>query len=245
MGLFDRFRGGAPARARPNTPAAKWVDRVDRRVQNYDRQEAIQALSDLGTADAVEVLLKRFTFVIDPSIIDQEEKDSAFQGIVRAGGPAIEPVRAFAAKAESLAWPMKIVKELLDENDYVAELLRWLSKWDTEYAKFVDPKVQILSALEEYQNPRIAEEVERFLEDVNEPARFHAASTLLAQDAPGSSEALGRALLDEESVRVRVRIAEGLAGRGWPLPAEQRDALRKALPAPYTLDGAGRVIKRG
>lgn len=245
MGLFDRFRGGAPARPRPkNTPAAKWADRIDRRVQNYDRQEAIQALSDLGTADAVEVLLKRFTFHIDPSIIDQEEKDSAFRGIVRAGGGAIEPVRAFAAKAESLAWPMKIVGELLDESEYVAELLRWLSKWDTEYAKFVDPKVQLLTALEEHRDPRIAQEVERFLEDVNEPARFHAASTLLVQDAPQSAGVLAKALLEEESVRVRVRIAEGLADRGWPVPAEDRDALRKALPAPYTFDGAGRVIKR-
>jgi HEAT repeat protein len=245
MGLFDRFRGGAPPKLRPkNTPAAKWADRVERRVQNYDRQEAIQALSDLATADAVEVLLKRFTFHIDPSIIDQEEKDSAFRGIVRAGGAAIEPVRAFAARAESLAWPMKIVKELVDENEYVAELLRWLSKWDTEYAKFVDPKVQILTALEEHRSPRIAEEVERFLEDVNEPARFHAASTLLAQEAPGSTGALVKALLDEESVRVRVRIAEGLESRGWPVAPDERDALRKALPAPYTLDGAGRVVKR-
>jgi hypothetical protein len=245
MGLFDRFRGGAPARPRPrSSPAAKWADRIDRRVQNYDRQEAIQALSDLATAEAAEVLLKRFTFHIDPSIIDQDEKESAFRGIVRAGVAAIEPVRAFAAKAESLAWPMKIAKELLDENEYVAELLRWLSKWDTEYAKFVDPKVQILTALEEHKGPQIAEAVERFLEDVNEPARFHAASTLLVQDAPASAGALGKALLDEESVRVRVRIAEGLATRGWPMPPDERDELRKALPAPYTLDGAGRVIKR-
>ena len=32
------------------------------------------------------------------------------------GKDAIEPVRAFAAKAESLAWPMKIMKELVDER---------------------------------------------------------------------------------------------------------------------------------
>lgn len=232
-----------PAKPRPkNSPVAKWADRVERRAQNYDRQEAIQALSELGTAEAVEVLLKRFTFHIDPSITDQEEKDSAFRGIVRAGSAAIEPVRAFAAKAESLAWPMKIVKELVDENEFVEELLRWLSKWDTEYAKFVDPKVQILTALEEHTSPRIPQEVERFLEDVNEPARFHAASTLLAQDAPGSVAALAKALVDEESVRVRVRIVEGLAARGWPAPADQREALRKSLPSPYVLDGAGRVV---
>src|SRR5215469_4725896 len=131
MGLFDRFRSGAPKPRQKSTPAAKWADRVEKRVQNYDRQEAIQALAEMETADAAEVLLKRFTFHMDPSITDQEEKDAAFRGVLRAGKEAIEPVRAFAAKAESLAWPMKIMKELVGETEYVDELLRWLSRWDT------------------------------------------------------------------------------------------------------------------
>ncbi len=243
MGLFDRFKGGA-AEKRKATPAAKWADRVERRVQNYDRQEAIQALAEMGTADAAEILLKRFTFHIDPSITDQEEKDSAFRGILRAGPQAIEPVRAFAAKAESLAWPMKIMKELVGQGEYVEELLRWLSAWDTEYAKFVDPKVQLLVELEERRHPRIVAEVERFLEDVNEPARFHAVATILAQDDAAAIPALVSLLIAEESVRVRARIAEGLAARSYTIPAESREAVRRLLPGSFVLDAAGRVLKR-
>src|SRR5580698_3871491 len=209
MGLFDRFRGG-PADKKAS-PAGKWADRIEKRAQNYDRQEAIQALAEMATADAVEALLKRFTFHIDPSITDQEEKESAFRGILRAEKDAIEPVRAFAGKAESLAWPMKIMKELVDEQEYVEELLRWLSRWDTEYAKFIDPKIQLLAALEEHHHPRLREEVERFLEDVNEPARFHAASTLLAHGDAEALPALVKLLVGEESVRVRTKVAEGLA----------------------------------
>jgi HEAT repeat protein len=247
MGLFDLFKGAPKTDTRPRpkgNPASKWADRLEKRAQNYDRQEAIQALSEMQTSEAVEVLLKRFTFHMDPSITDQEEKDAAFKGILRAGGSAIEPVRAFAAKAESLAWPMKIIKELVDESEYPEELLRWLSKWDTEYAKFVDPKVQLLAALEEHRHPRIREEVERFLEDVNEPARFHAAATLLAQDDPAIVPALAKLLVDEESVRVRTKVAEGLAARAWPLPDEHRSAVRAVLPGGYVLDGAGRITKR-
>jgi HEAT repeats len=244
MGLFDRFLGG-PSKSRQKTsPAGKWSDRIEKRVQNYDRQEAIQALAEMETADAAEVLLKRFTFHIDPSITDQEEKDSAFRGVLRAGKEAIVPVRAFATKAESLAWPMKIMKELVEENAYIDELLRWLARWDTEYSKFVDPKVQLLAALEEYKRPEIRAQVERFLEDVNEPARFHAVSTLLAQDDSASVPALIDLLTDEESVRIRNRISEGLAARGWAIPPEQRDAARKALSAPFTTDASGHVVKR-
>ena len=232
MGLFDRFKGPRAEKQSNNkaSPAAKWADRVEKRVQNYDRQEAIQALADMGTSDAVEVLLKRFTFHMDPSITDQEEKDAAFRGILRAGKQAIEPVRAFAAKAESLAWPMKIVRELVDEQEFVEEILRWLSQWDTEYSKFVDAKVQILTALEEHKSPRIREHVERFLEDVNEPARFHATAALLAQDDPAALPALTGLLLEEESVRVRSKVAEG-------------GAARNALPAGFSIDARGRIVK--
>ena len=243
MGLFDRFKGGAKGEKKSNL-AGKWVERMERRAQNYDRQEAIQVLADLGTAEAVTVLLKRFTFHIDPSITDQEEKDSAFRGILRAGKDAVEPVRAFAAKAESLAWPMKIIRELVGEEEYVEELLRWLSRWDTEYAKFVEPKVQILTALEEQKSPHVRREVERFLEDVNEPARFHAATTLMAQDDPDAVPPLARLLGDEESVRVRNRIAEGLAARGWPLPEDVRDVARKGLPPGFSIGADGRILKR-
>jgi HEAT repeat protein len=247
MGLFDLFKAGDKkqgAKGGKVNPAAKWAERIEKRAQNYDRQEAITALGEMASAEAVEALLKRFSFHIDPSIIDQEEKDSAFRGVLRAEREAIEPVRAYAAKAESLAWPMKIMKELVGPEEYVAELLRWLSKWDTEYAKFIDPKVQILVALEEHKQPSIRAEVERFLEDVNEPARFHAASTLLAQDDEAAAPALAHLLGDDESVRVRTRIAEGLASRGWSVPEDEREAVRKALPPAFALDGAGRVAKR-
>jgi HEAT repeat protein len=248
MGLFDLFkqrdRAGVKKDRPKGSPAAKWADRIEKRAQNYDRQEAIQALADLGTPEAVEALLKRFTFHMDPSITDQEEKDAAFKGILRAGKDAIEPVRAFAGKAESLAWPMKIMKELVDEDEYVEELLRWLSRWDTEYAKFIDPKVQILTALEEHKHPHVREGVERFIEDVNEPARFHAASALLAQDDPAAAAALAHLLGEEESVRVRSKIAEGFVARGWQVPEDERDAVRKSLPPAFALDGAGRIVKR-
>ena len=144
MGLFDLFKGGKGDKQdekSKSSPAAKWANAAaDKRAQNYDRQEAIQALADLATADAVAALLKRFTFTIDPSITDQEEKDATFTGILGAGKEAIEPVRAFAAKAESLAWPMKVLKEIVEEDEYVEELVLWLAKWDTEYSKFRSPR---------------------------------------------------------------------------------------------------------
>src|SRR6188768_2808821 len=125
MGLFDLFKGksGKDGEKKSN-PAAKFAEAAgSKRAQAYDRQEAIAELVKLKSADAVEALLKRFTFATDPSITDQEEKDAVFEGIVSAGREAIEPVRAFAAKAESVAQPMRILKEILEEDELIDELL--------------------------------------------------------------------------------------------------------------------------
>jgi hypothetical protein len=247
MGLFDLFKGGrASGEDKPKaSPAAKWANvAADKRAQNYDRQEAIQQLAAMGTADAVAALLRRFTFIIDPSITDQEEKEVAFGGIVKAGRDAIEPIRSFVAKAESLAWPMRVMKEIVTDEEFVGELLLWLSKWDTEYAKFIDPKIQILVALEENKGPNVRAEVERFLLDVNEVARFHAVGALLVQAEPEAIGPLLDCLIDEESVRVKHRILDGFLTLGWTVPEEKRESVRKALPSGTTVDAVGYIKKR-
>jgi HEAT repeat protein len=252
MGFFDLFKGGegkggsAPKKeVSANAVVAKFADRAaDKRAQNYDRGEALAMLAEVGTAESAAALLKRFTFKIDPSITDQEEKDVAAQGVLSAGRDAIEPIRKFSEKADSLSWPMKILKELVDEEEFVEELLSWLARWDTEYAKFIDPKIQLLVALEEHTDPRIREAVEPFLDDVNETARFHAAATLFHQEDEASVAPLLRILPDEESFRVKNKIAEGFLSRGWVVPEDLRDLTRKALPPGFTIDGDGKLKKR-
>jgi hypothetical protein len=245
MGLFDLFKAKGGDDKPKASPAAKWANVAgDKRAQNYDRQEALGALAGMGTPEAVAALLRRFTFVVDPSITDQEEKDLAYGGILRAGRDAIEPVRAFAAKAESLAWPMKVIKEIVSPEEYVEELLLWLSKWDIEYAKFIDPKIQILVALEEVRGPQVREAVERFLLDVNEVARFHAVGATLSQEDAESIPALLDCLGDEESVRVKHRIVDGFVAREWIVPEDKREGVRKALPSGATIDATGQMKKR-
>lgn len=245
MGLFDLFKGKTKDGEKKSSPAAKWAEAAgSKRAQAYDRQEAIQELAKLGTADAVEALLKRFTFQTDPSITDQEEKQLAFDGILKAGREGIEPIRAFAAKAEGLNAPMRILEKILEEEEMIDELIVWLSKWDTEYAKFIDPKLQILEKLGDYQNPKIRAAVERFLEDDSDPARYNAVVATLKQKNVESLQPLLRLLLEEESMRIRTRIADGIMQLGWEIPDEQRDSVRKALPPEFGIDGSGQLKKR-
>jgi len=244
MGFFDFFKKDKGSAGKKSTPAAKWAEAAgSKRAQNYDRQEAITELANMGTPEAAEALLRRFTFVIDPSITDQDEKDLAYRGVLAAGRGAVEPIRAFANKAESVSWPMRLLKEIVEEDEYVEELLAWLSKWDTEYAKFIDPKLQILEELQEHRHEKILAAVTPFLADSNETARLNAAMAGLAQKDPAFVAPLVAQLLEEESVRVKNKICDGLLQLGANIAEDQRDAVRKALPERYVVDGGGSLKK--
>jgi len=252
LGIFDFFKSSNNkteklADKAPPIPkeVARWADKAaDKRAQNYDRIEAIAALADLGTVEAVAALLKRFNFVMDPSITDQEEKQIAFDGICEVGKDALEPVRKYVKKAESVGWPMKIAKKLLDEEEYVGELLVWLKPWDTEYAKFIDPKVQILAALEELKDPRVRAAITDYLYDVNETARFHAVGATLFQDDAESIDKLVEIFCDEESVRIRARICDGFISRKWLVPVATHTEFKKSIPSDFTLDAEGLLRRK-
>jgi hypothetical protein len=249
MGLFDLFKAKTKTETLGGGAAVdKNVARLarvagDKHAQNYDRIEAIDALARSPSAESAAALLRRFTFHIDPSITDQEEKEAAHRGVLAAGEKAIEPIGAFCVKAESLTWPLKILKELVPQDRYIGELIRLLERFDTEYTRNIEPKQQLLSELMQYKSPEIRPAVERFLEDVNEAVRFSAAAATYAQEDPGSVPALLKTLVDEESIRVKNRIAEGLLARGWAIPEETREEAKKTLPPGFVVDAQG-VLRR-
>jgi hypothetical protein len=243
LGLFD-FLGkkkqddGAPA-AKKGPKDVPRLTRLagDKMAQNYDRQEAIDELAKAGTAEAAEGLLRRFTFTMEPSITDQDEKESAAEGIVAAGEAAIEPIRRYCARAESLTWPLKILRRVVPADKIAEELLALLDEFDVEYMRNPEPKIQLISVLEEYPGEPVRVAVEPFLTDVNETVRFHAAVTVFAMNDGRSVPALVKALPEEESLRVKNRIATGLVDKGWPVSKDLAEACRAALPPGFTLDG--------
>lgn len=238
MGLFDVFKGGGSG-------LSKHVARVaNKRAQKHERWESIQVLASDGSDEAIRALLTRFAIRVDPSITDGEEKNAAFLGVVQNGEAALGPVREFLASSDTLAWPMKILRELQSEEEVTTTLLELLSKMDTEYERDPQKKIDVIASFEEYKDPRIVDAVTRFLEDMNETVRFHAAGAILAQDeAEAAREPMTKAFLAEESVRVRMRMLDGYVDRGWKLAAVKEEATKK-MPTGYSLGKKGEVRKK-
>jgi hypothetical protein len=237
MGLFDFF-----SKATPESIVAKNAPRIaSKRTQAPDRWDAIHAVGKLKTPAAVEALLPRFTFFVEPSITDNEEKDEAFRYIVETGAAAIEPTVKFMARAETLSWPMRILDRVADGERVVGELIKLLEPMGTEYERDPQRKLQLLSALEERKDPRIASAVVRFVGDANDAARFHAIGAILHQSNVEDVRAELAAHLStkEESVRIKTRLLAAFAERGWAVGEDAKAALTKAMPAGYTLDAEG------
>jgi len=238
MGLFDVFKGGGGG-------LQKHVTRVaNKRAQKHERWESIQVLASDGSDEALRALLTRFTIRVDPSITDGEEKNAAFHGVVENGEAALAPVLDFLESSETLAWPLKMLKELQSPEEVTTTLLELLSKMDTEYERDPQKKIDVIASFEEGKDTRIVDAVTRFLEDMNETVRFHAAGAILAQDeADAALEAMTKAFLNEESVRVRLRMLDGYIARGWTLGDVKDEALKK-MPTGYSLGKKGEVRKR-
>jgi hypothetical protein len=240
MGLFDflsKKEGAAPKKA-----SSKELVRLEKLVanklsQNYDRQEAIEELGKMATAESAAVLLKRFNWSMDPSITDQDEKESSARGIAAAGEKALDPIREYCKKAESLTWPLKVLKEIVPRERFAEELLAVLDLFDTDYVRNAQPKVQLIAMLEEYPSEDVRVAVEPFLQDASEPVRFTAVATIFAMNDSAVVPSLIAALEQEESLRVKNRIAQGLGERGWAVPEELAETCRKALPEDFSLAG--------
>jgi hypothetical protein len=238
MGFFGLF-------GKKKSALEKHAERAaNKRAQTADRGESIQALGKMATSGeeaergaAVAALLQRFTFYVDPSIIDGEEKDEVFRWVCEAGDVAIEPIREALAKHASLSWPLKCLEALISEERVIDEMLSLLATMSTEYERDPQRKLQLLGTLEHKAHPGIAEGVAPFLMDVNETARFHAVGAVMAQEnAEAVLPQLLEALAEEDSLRVRVRALEALAERGWSL-GPVRD--RVQLPEGWSTDGKG------
>jgi len=285
MGLFDFFKRDKRTALDPpagpqyaNKKVASLGKRAaDKKLQPFDREEAIRALINIGTHEAASALLKRFSLKVDPSITDQEEKQLAFDAIISIGrgergkrvsdagkdakeissdpltnaevielGDAIiDATHDYCDKAENLTWPLKVMRALLDDASYEAELLERLSRWDTEYTRNVEPKLNILAAMESVQSETIRAAVHEYLDDVNETVRFHAVQTTFSQDIESSVEMLVAMTKNEESVRVKNKVCDGIMKKGWVIPADCRDDWNDATSDvyEYDTDASGKIGK--
>lgn len=232
MGWFDWLTGGEDGQVKRHVKRIRNLN-----SQAEDRTASAHWLADNGSEEAVAGLLGRFTINYEHRMKDTEEKNVVTEllrglGKERIGGP----IRAWCRKNEAFARPLSLVHDLEGPEAAVDLLLDMLGREVDPFK--TEKKRQILIKLSDYVDPRISERVPACLEDFDEGVRYAAAEALISQDDPQVRVELAKALgrRDEESNRLRVRIAEAFHKRGWVL-GEEGEAIAERPPVGWRVEG--------
>lgn len=217
--------------------------RVVPRLRERDRLEALERLAATRRLDAGVALLRRFTFTIEPSTADHEEKRIALGGVVACGEAIVPAIVETCRLGVGLGWLLRALRDVAPRGRLVEALLELLDAEDCDYAIDPEAKVFVLASLADAPSPCAIGAGLRLLGDLHEPVRYYAARLLLAVGDPSTFEALAATLTGEESTRLAHLVAAALAAARWPVPTPLRERLRVALPIPFSLDGEGRVVE--
>lgn len=219
-------------------------------VQAPERQYAIQELRELGTTEAVWVMLQRYNENNSNTTVDIEEKELVFASLVRmaksSDADVIGQIKRYVLEKDvKINWPMKALSELLPEQEYIDFMVEVLKTCDTAYQRTTEKKQELMLRAIDVSSPELAEQIGRFLSDSNETIRFLAFDAALAQKQPGPlCEALFAQLIDEDSERIRLKVMPAVIGRhDLIVPEGLREVLQETLATGLGIHSEGYIYR--
>jgi hypothetical protein len=244
MGLFDLLsKDKRDERAR-----AKNIQRATNKyAQSVDRMKALEALAEEASDESLYGLLRRFGMMYDKTIEDEQEKEWVFETLCEKGRTALPAIKRYLFSADSISWPLRVLDKIAANTDEeVAVIEEVMARHEPGYERDPTKKMQLLSHLGSLKNGKAAALAAPYLKDMDEGVRYTAAESLLRQ----KNETVAREpLLElftsdaEESLRIRLRIAEGFADLGW-LVHGHRGGVEKKLPDTFTIDREGKIKRK-
>jgi hypothetical protein len=220
---------------------------INKYAQSGDRLKALQTLLAEGSPEALYAVMRRFGMMYDKTIDDEQEKNYVFDSLVEKGAAALEPLKRYLLSADSISWPLRVLDKVVATKDEVIDMLAEVMKrHEPGYERDPTKKIQLLNHLTGIKNPRVPPLVVPYLADMDMGVRYAAAEALITQ---GDEAAARDPLLDvfvsaeEESLRLRIRIADGFAELGWPL-GDKRGEVEKRLPDAFMIEARGKEPAR-
>jgi HEAT repeat protein len=244
MGILDLFsKQGRTERAR----AGNIKGAVNKFSQSGDRFKSLQALRDDGSEEAIYGLLRRFGMMYDKTIEDEQEKDWVFDVLVEKGPAILPALKRYLVAADSISWPLRVLDKVADRENELALLREILERHEPGYERDPTKKIQLLNHLAGIKDRRVPPLVAPYLADMDEGVRYAAVEALVRQ---GDAEVAVGPLVarftnpEEESLRLRLQVAEGFADLAWIVPADRRADVEKLLPETFKLTKTGLIEKK-
>ena len=216
---------------------------LHRYAQHEARMEAADKLRDVGTPEAIYGLARRFSATSENLGTDQEEKKTIQGVLVGFGDDGIEPLERYIRNYDKVTWAIDALKRLVATDKLIPFLLEVLNEGDPVYIRG-EKATQIVSALENLNQPEIVAGVIPCLKSPDDTVRFAAVECLEAYADQSAREPLLETLVNpnEDSMRVKIRIGEALVKLEWEVKG-YRKKVESALPDSFRVTSKGRVTR--
>mgnify|MGYP002632875458 CR=1 FL=1 len=216
----------------------------DRDAQAEDRMKSAEWLAEQATPDSLLALCRRFDLQLEHQIKDREEKSAMVELLVGCGPLGAAAVRQHARASANFQFALRTLERIEGAGSATGFLLELLASERLENEFHPEKKRTLLLTLAERRDPRIVEAAARFLLDFDEGVRHAAIEAIAAQEGEAGRAPLELALKrrDEESTRVRGRLAELFGQRRWPI--EEDGWISEHMPPGYQLRGGVPVHTR-
>ncbi len=213
-----------------------------------NRQQVIEQLAQMGTPEALGVLLMRFTITSDPSITDAEEKQRVFELIVDAGEKSVGPLEQFVRRQDSVSWALRALAELLPPAQVNDTALAELLRLGAEYTRDPEKKIQLINWLADHRgetpDPKVGPALLPFLGDMSDDVKLAALRALVLDKLDAAREPMLQALVDpDQSARVRQSLLGALADCGFAVQG-YREKVEALVQEPYYVDKSGTLKRR-
>lgn len=234
MGVFDFFLSEDKRIARQQRTL------TNRDAQAEDREKAARWLADLGSPKALVALLTRFDMQLENGLKDKAEKDFIYKLALGFGETIQRPLERHLEKCRQIALPLRMYLELMGDSAAIEKVFQILEIERKKDDFKPQKKLDLLVWLAERRHPGAVAAASASLEDFDEGVRYAAAEVIIAQSDEAGRPYLERILrsADEESNRLRVRIADVFAQRRWSV----EDAAAMHLPGGFAVRD-GRVVQ--
>ncbi len=249
MGIFDGFFDKEKKEQKRYSKLEKTLTNMY--VQTSERMLIIQTLVELETEEAIRILLTRFRESAPNSTVDLDEKQRVYESLVMLGRqPKVDVIGTIVKYLQGVDghvnWPLKVLTDCLDLAEFTDVLVALLDGCSTEYAQDPQKKQELILRASEFKSPAVAEQLLRFLGDMNETVRFHTIESLLSQEMTDEVQAALRdTFIAEESLRIVQKLSAAFEGHHeWKFPEAQHEGIQLALPDAYGLHKNGHIYLR-
>lgn len=190
-------------------------------AQQADRWAALEKLRDDGSEEALFGLCRRFGITSNNHVEDQQEKAWVVDVLVAKGPVALGPLRRYIKGAPHLSHPLSVLERIGTREEILETVDALFRDEKPGYTRDPERRLDLIRWMSEWKDagPDAVPRLLPYVKDFDQNVRVAAAEAVADQDVGLTGAALLDAFVrpEEESGRFRLRIAEILAAKRFPL----------------------------